>query len=409
MGEFLLGYLINDDNPNVSLSPSVCHSRNPTPKAGIYRDKEDKDRDEDGIVVGVGVGVGVGEREQARMKRSALRLLSSSQFHEQGLWSLVQKLTGRMSQVTDKVLRQRLWSFVLSLLHIADFKSVLFLLSLLSLPHFLSLSTLSLLKARFQCISSVALQCPIPTVVSLMFSELKNQIWMNWPSTSPKAETETEKDDLSLDQVSLPSNPFCSLHVVSLFVEQLTQVRSDLESVESVEAKIGRFMERHLDSLNSCLNVVRFVSIKDRETNFTHLRDSDCPLRPAVLALKSELQSLLTLTATQSRDRNRTFESGSGDSEPVFAQRAQRAQRQRGAERGSDKTEKSETGEESGICGISGVSKERKTLSSHSVKGERESENAHALFEFQRQIAQTQIQLTVDLLSRILDFLSSQT
>ena len=48
-----------------------------------------------------------------------------------------------------------------------------------------------------------------------------------------------------------------------------------------------------LDSLNACLNVIRFLLLKDKELNKTNIFDKDCPLRSLLKKLSDKLDKLV--------------------------------------------------------------------------------------------------------------------
>merc|ERR1712129_344303 len=170
-------------------------------------------------------------------KKSAT-LLNAQQFNEYGLWQLVVSLTARLKGINDRALHQKLWQFIVHLINVSD------------------------LQTRFQCIVSTALQCPVPLVQSLMFTELKNQIFANW-----NAKTEQE-------------NPFCSRQIIMVLVQRLSKTLNGM-SLSTIYAQ--------MDSLNACLNLCRFVLTKDKETNFPQIYDDDCPLRVVVHTLYTQM------------------------------------------------------------------------------------------------------------------------
>eukprot|EP01083_Nonionella_stella_P142699 442024_1 len=173
-------------------------------------------------------------------------LLNSTQFHEQGLWTLVQSLTAQLKGISDRALHQKLWKFIVHLINSAD------------------------LATRFQCIVSTALQCPIPVVQSLMFTELKNQIFNNW---NPNAGREEEQI----------LNPFCSRQVVMVAVQRLGKELQNM-SLQTINSE--------LDSLNACLNLCRFLLMKDVKTNYTQIYDEDCPLRVVIRSLFEQMTQI---------------------------------------------------------------------------------------------------------------------
>ena len=67
-------------------------------------------------------------------------LLDTAQFHESGLWTLVQYLTSQLKGISDRALHQKLWKFVVHVINAADLKSLV-------LPRSLSLSV-SLCRRR---------------------------------------------------------------------------------------------------------------------------------------------------------------------------------------------------------------------------------------------------------------------
>ena len=54
------------------------------------------------------------------------RLLNTAQFHETGLWQLVQHLTSQLRSISDRALHQKLWQFVVHVINAADLKSLVF-------------------------------------------------------------------------------------------------------------------------------------------------------------------------------------------------------------------------------------------------------------------------------------------
>jgi len=180
-------------------------------------------------------------------------LLSSNQFHEEGLWQLVQSLTARLKGISnDRALTQKLWTFIVHLINAAD------------------------LKTRFQCIVSTALQCPIPVVQSLIFTELKNQIFNNWNIALDEKKKKNENDEIEQETL----NPFCSRQVVMVLVQRLGKELQNM-SLSNIY--------QELDSLNACLNLCRFVLTKDKQTNYTQIYDDDCPLKQVMQSLYDEM------------------------------------------------------------------------------------------------------------------------
>merc|ERR1711920_1221304 len=75
-------------------------------------------------------------------------------------------------------------------------------------------------------------------------------------------------------------NPFCSRQIVMVLVQRLSKELSDMSLLS---------IYQRLDSLNSCLNLCRFVLTKDKGTNFTQIYDDDCPLRQVIEALFAQM------------------------------------------------------------------------------------------------------------------------
>ena len=123
----------------------------------------------------------------------------------------MQYLTAQLKGISDRALHQKLWQFIVHLINASD------------------------LETRFQCIVSTALQCPIPVVQSLMFTELKNQIFNNWNGK----ESESKESETGL-------NPFCSRQVVMVLVQRLAKELQNM-SLQTINSE--------LDSLNACLNL----------------------------------------------------------------------------------------------------------------------------------------------------------
>jgi len=172
------------------------------------------------------------------------------------------------------------------------------------------------LKTRFQCIVSTALQCPIPVVQSLMFTELKNQIFTNWnvdlrsPSEKAKDKEEEENannnnnDDNDDDEETVDLeddlNPFCSRQVVMVLVQRLGK---ELQNVTLQNIYAG------LDSLNASLNLCRYILTKDKTSNLTQIYDADCPLKHIVRQLYTEM----TKIANQEGKKEEKKEDENGD------------------------------------------------------------------------------------------------
>jgi len=217
-----------------------------------------------------------------RSRKDLDRLLSTRQFHESGLWQLVQHLTSQLKSISDRALHQKLWQFVVHVINAAD------------------------LKTRFQCIVSTALQCPIPVVQSLMFTELKNQIFKNWnvdlraeangavavPSASGSGSGSADGDGSgsaadgvggAVGDAEDDLNPFCSRQVVMVLVQRLGK---ELQNVSLQNIYQG------LDSLNASLNLCRFILTKDRESNLTQIYDADCPLKHVIRSLCLEMTKI---------------------------------------------------------------------------------------------------------------------
>ncbi|ETO11612.1 hypothetical protein RFI_25765 [Reticulomyxa filosa] len=211
----------------------------------------------------------------------SLPLLTKQQFWDYGLWDLVQTLTVIISHVKDRSTQQCLWKLVLDLIHMSN------------------------LQARFQCISSVALHCPVSIVSSMMFTELKNQIWKHWDSHSETATLE------SSDTLESSSNPFASSDVVMVCVQQLGKVlpsQSQCHCHDDSKSDSSQHSHSHqhqqlptdelhtvtqwLDPLNSCLNVIRFLLLKDKVSNRTSIYDDDCPLKEALANVQTYLKTL---------------------------------------------------------------------------------------------------------------------
>ena len=137
--------------------------------------------------------------------------------------------------------------------------------------------------ARFQCIVSTALQCPIPLVQSLMFTELKNQIFNHWNIDFADEESESKKeyeDENEITVLQQPLNPFCSRQIVMVLVQRLSKELNDMSLLNIYQS---------LDALNSALNLCRFVLTKDKETNFTQIYDDDCPLKQVIESLYDQM------------------------------------------------------------------------------------------------------------------------
>jgi hypothetical protein len=205
------------------------------------------------------------------------KLLNTAEFHQQGLWQLVQSLTGQLKGISDRALHQKLWKFIVHLINSAD------------------------LKTRFQCIVSTALQCPIPVVQSLMFTELKNQIFNNWNIefevedlvVAVEAEAEdNDSDDMGMNAMEETLNPFCSREVVMVLVQRLGKELQNM-SLQTINSE--------LDSLNACLNLCRFILMKDKNTNYTQIYDEDCPLKHVIQSLYDEM----TTTANQDTEQEK--------------------------------------------------------------------------------------------------------
>ena len=181
--------------------------------------------------------------------------------------------------------------------------------------------------ARFQCIASTAVKCPIPVVSSLMFTELKNQMFLTWnidfSEKNDNSETGKNSDNGSenscnsnnspiVDNSPLPSsvgalgrslssgplssimvsdsenngNPFVSRQVVMVLAQRI------MKDANNNTLNLGDIYSE-LDSLNACLNVIRFLLLKDKETNRTNIFDDDCPLRLLLSKLNDKLSKLI--------------------------------------------------------------------------------------------------------------------
>jgi len=211
------------------------------------------------------------------------RLLNTAQFHESGLWQLVQSLTTQLKSISDRALHQKLWQFVVHVINAAD------------------------LKTRFQCIVSMALQCPIPVVQSLMFTELKNQIFSNWnvdlsdgQNGDPSNDVVDDDEEDGMMDLEDDLNPFCSRQVVMVLVQRLGK---ELQNVSLQNIYSG------LDSLNASLNLCRFILTKDKKSNLTQIYDDDCPLKHVIGSLYTEM----TRIANQEESKEDAEETESGD------------------------------------------------------------------------------------------------
>eukprot|EP00484_Ammonia_sp_Unknown_P000319 CAMPEP_0197023188 /NCGR_PEP_ID=MMETSP1384-20130603/3970_1 /TAXON_ID=29189 /ORGANISM="Ammonia sp." /LENGTH=980 /DNA_ID=CAMNT_0042451377 /DNA_START=12 /DNA_END=2954 /DNA_ORIENTATION=- len=221
-------------------------------------------------------------------KQDLQRLLNTAQFHEQGLWALVQFLTSQLKGISDRAVHQKLWQFIVHIINAAD------------------------LKTRFQCIVSTALQCPIPVVQSLMFTELKNQIFNNWNvdlGEEKGQETdgnnliadENQNDEEMMEMQHDTLNPFCSRQVVMVLVQRLGKELQNI-SVQNIY--------QELDSLNACLNLCRFILGKDKDTNYTQIYDADCPLRQVLQKLYAEMTRVSQENANENAAKNKNKEQG---------------------------------------------------------------------------------------------------
>ena len=184
------------------------------------------------------------------------KLLTSAEFHEFGWWNMVQTLTTMMGYNTsgnNKDLSKKLWKFIVKIINTSD------------------------LQSRFKCIASVAIQCPVAMVSSLMFTELKNQIFSNWNSN----------DD---------NNPFTSPEIVMILNERINK---DVNKTSSSQTILS-----NLDSLNACLNVIRFLLLKDKETNITQIYDDDCPLKNTLIQLKSKIETYTNDDESETKNNN---------------------------------------------------------------------------------------------------------
>jgi len=242
-------------------------------------------------------------------KRDLDKLLSTAQFHEQGLWALVQYLTSQLKSINDRALHQKLWQFIVHLINAAD------------------------LKTRFQCIVSTALQCPIPVVQSLMFTELKNQIFNNWniadlgqsrPTKAPAQMAKGDDDNGDEEELVLAVaedtlNPFCSSQVIMVLVQRLGRDLQNM-SLQSIY--------QELDSLNACLNLCRFVLVKDKETNFTHIYDADCPLRQVLKTLYAEMTRISSEEKQLQQHGDKTVNGEDDDAKTIKLPELEQFQRQ---------------------------------------------------------------------------------
>merc|ERR1712228_1019931 len=130
------------------------------------------------------------------------KLLNGRQFNENGLWQMVQNLTARLKGINDRALYQKLWQFIVHLINVSD------------------------LETRFQCIVSTALQCPVPVVQSLMFTELKNQIFNHWNvdlNENDEPQQKEYEDESGIVVMEQTLNPFCSRQIVMVLVQRLSK------------------------------------------------------------------------------------------------------------------------------------------------------------------------------------------
>ncbi len=129
-----------------------------------------------------------------------------------------------------------------------------------------------------------------------MFTELKNQIFDNWNielkvvDLAVKVDGLEEEEDNGSDDddddgmaaVEGTLNPFCSREVVMVLVQRLGKELQNM-SLQTINSE--------LDSLNACLNLCRFILMKDKNTNYTQIYDEDCPLKHVVQSLFDEMTS----------------------------------------------------------------------------------------------------------------------
>ena len=122
-----------------------------------------------------------------------------------------------------------------------------------------------------------------------MFTELKNQIFNNW-NIELGEEKGQETDGNNLDDeddgmvmMDDTLNPFCSRQIVMVLVQRLGKELQNI-SLQNIY--------QELDSLNACLNLCRFLLTKDKDTNYTQIYDSDCPLKQIIQTLCDEMTKI---------------------------------------------------------------------------------------------------------------------
>ena len=162
-----------------------------------------------------------------------------------------------------------------------------------------------------------------------MFTEMKNQMFLTWNidfgeasndniadadasgsgvsnnTTNNNDSTPTGDDANGMNNVTNPSftrslsglsnlmfdtdtsaNPFVSRQVVMVLAQRIMKDANNANlTLNDISAE--------LDSLNACLNVIRFLLLKDKETNRTNIFDEDCPLRGLLAKLNDKLNMLL--------------------------------------------------------------------------------------------------------------------